>query len=395
MLTSFYFALKHIFGLNGLPLVLGIILAEYTPFTLLWGTTGLIDWLALLCSIKGYLLIIQGSPIENPKRIIFGTLLVVIAYLIKAPTAVFMSIFVLAHPHFKFGKNMGEILKSLKYYLFATLIAISSIRIWAAWESGLYPASDPRSIWVPNDKTRSWYFGNSNQYRDSLQNIGVVFERMSSTVYGFFPTLLLILVSVVVIKYSRKALIPIIAGTTYVAIFINLNLVHDYYQIPVVFGVLSMIIYTVMQLSKRISQDSFPLILISILVAIVGAGSTMPYFDSQYYVYSLFARYPKIDGCPAPKQIKEPVLLLGGENNPEYLYGCKFEGFMLQNTIADHNSFDKRREDYRFMYLRSNQPALDIKEYLGKYPVNFRKIDQNWYKLVWRSESGKQAKPLD
>lgn len=383
MISSFYLVLKHVFGLQGTPLLLGIILAEYTPFTMLWGTTGLIDWLALLFSIAAYLIIIQASPTESSRRIILGTFLLVIAYLIKAPTAIFVTIFMVAHPFFRFDNTFSVIVKKIKYYLLATLIAASSVRIWTVWESTLYPASDPRSIWVPNEKTRAWYFGNSTQYSELLQNLGAVFERFFSTVYGVFPTLLLILIAIISTKLSMKTLIPILACTIYVAIFINLNLVHDYYQIPVAFGILSVVVYAVMQVGKLVSQKIFSLIFISASIAIVGVGSSTPYFASQYYIYSLISNSPRVDGCPAPKEVKEPVLLLGGENNPEYLYSCKFEGFMLEDTPIDHNVFGKRREEYRFMYLRSSQPKSDIREYLGRYSVKIYKVDRNWYKLVW------------
>jgi hypothetical protein len=164
---------------------------------------------------------------------IYGTLLLVVSAMIKPNIALMYAV-----PFFLIGMflfNGPSLIKRLAFIAFSSVSLLLSMIVWTRFASSMLAEYDPRSIWTPSSETFSWYFGSLSQYRDFLSLDWEILYRLLPNLGGIGLFFIAILGLAFIDNSLRKFSVFISTGIFISwTIFINLNVVHDYYQIPAV-----------------------------------------------------------------------------------------------------------------------------------------------------------------
>ena len=354
------------------------------PYFLFWATTGLVDWLAIFCAVAGvyfYQCFSQDMGQKSKLYLTYSTIFIILSGLIKLPLALFISgIAVVAWLH---QINSTKILdRKLRLLYLIVAIQISISLIWSRWTNQLYPVGDPRHLWTTTSDNFYWYFGTKQQYSEISQNVLVVLKNYieSSNIF-----LLFFLVMTLFFKTKKRfhSLILIAMSLMYIAVFINLNLVHAYYQLPVVFTTLLLLIF---YLKSEFSQR-LRLVLNSLFLGLWVVGLALSFnsdIGGQYFVFSK-TKISLEYNCPPEREVNGPVLSINVPTGPAIYYKCNLEGFDVFLVSEDQlRTAVVERKLYRFAYVHDELNLEELKRFLMNNNGEIsKKISSNWYAIVW------------
>jgi 4-amino-4-deoxy-L-arabinose transferase-like glycosyltransferase len=208
---------------------LTILIYLMVPLSLYYSRAINIDFPAIFFSIAMLYYLLLGYDKLNYKYIILGTGFGIIAFLIKSPYAFYVFIPLLYYV-FKNKKSM-TFLKTLP------LISLP-VLVFLLWQNHTVKinTSAPDWFFIPGyfkfTDMSEWYFGNIEQ-RLNIENWKTIFYRFveSGTTFIGFPVFIYGIF--VKAKTSKNFFYFYLLGLlVYLLIFFNLNLIHDYYQIP-------------------------------------------------------------------------------------------------------------------------------------------------------------------
>ena len=193
-----------------------------------------VDFWAVFCAHAMLYYLLRGYDDDRTGLIVLATAFGTLAFLIKAPYAFYL--------FFPFGLHVLAHLK-LKRLLAWTPILILPLVAFALWRWHAVrinsAAPDWTHIYAPEryfkfTKMGWWYFGTLAQRRDLANWVGIA-RNVVTVVTGSLGLYFLIL-GLVVRPGDRRAVhffkVWLGGVLVYVAIFFNLNIIHDYYQIP-------------------------------------------------------------------------------------------------------------------------------------------------------------------
>ena len=385
MIGSVFLLIKYFFQLRGKNLKIAMAAAVLNPYMLYWGTTGLIDWLALFVTLLGFLLFLKYRGTHAIPLRIFVTALVILACLVKYPTAFCGALMALGHPDFKYERSKS-LLKQTKliFWIIAISVGTLAVKAYGIFQSSLYPGSDPRHVWDLNSAIYSWDFGTRTQYAQLPMHLMEIYGRLSRTLSTPLVVFLIVVVTIALNPRTiRTILYMLSASLIFVSIFINLNLVHDYYQIPVATIFSTLVGIGIQQIYSSLSKAKlFPAV--AILVIPILFTLTMQDQTARTYVKELFSKSYETPGCPAPRMIQNPILQLGNDD-PEYFYACNVQGFILQTgEPSDVLAFKEEKSNYHFVYRQPNQSWGEIKQALEGFGGHIQETDDHWAKILWR-----------
>lgn len=229
-LLYFHKALRLIFD-NYVP-ELAALVAGIVPLSLFYSRAIHIDFFVIALAMAMLYFIMKFIRSGNWWHLLIGFLCGSLGLLIKAPY-----VFYLALPILYFAYSEGK----LKWFLIRSPIFLISgcfLFIWIQYSKSTN-AQIPDWTFIPNFNKFTdmsyWYFGTWHQ-RTVGANWTLVFERIYTEISGVLGTLLLL----AGIIFSRKNKsywwsIALLLGTLlYLLIFFNLNVIHNYYQLPFV-----------------------------------------------------------------------------------------------------------------------------------------------------------------
>jgi len=392
MIGSVRLVLREIFKRSNEKITVATYIAVLNPYMLYWGTTGLIDWMALFLTLRGFISTMSTEKGRNSAKWVGGILCILLAYVIKFPTALFGSLMILGHEHFDLRslKSLQK-LKNLRNWTIIVFCGGILVKIYGIFQSSLYPITDPRHVWDLNSAIYSWDFGTRDQYVHVLLHISEIYGRFSRTMST--PMVLALSLSIIFSlnrKFRYSIILLISSCAVYLAIFINLNLVHDYYQIPIGVVCSSILGFGVHTILDKISKTGVKLLVI-FLIVIIPFLATFQDQTSRTYVKELFAKSHQTPGCPAPKEVRSPVLQIGNDD-PEYFYACNLEGFILQTgEPSDVEVFNQEKTHYAYVYRQPGQRWNEVETALFRIGGKIKVISSQWSKISW--VTGAQQQP--
>jgi len=354
------------------------------PYFAYWATTGLVDWLALLLGYIGAYLLNKNLSDKQQKNRYLGVISIaatIISFTIKPTHALFSILFTFIVNPIKVKRTDYLKIARITSIVIPGLIAEYT---WSSYTSKLYSASDPRSIWATTRKNFSWFFGSQNQYFHVVENVKYVLLRYINSSYGLLTVSLALILIAIAKKYLRTNLLLLVLGFCYVGVLVNLNLVHEYYQIPLIFIAGSIFAFSVDSLFSHSIFGDIKVDISVILSGLLVASLATSHSGAKNYFDMLFLKNNSASICPKYLSISSPVLVLKTED-PQYLYECKIIAFESQfDSKNDINSFLAERKRYFYLYYEGN---LEDKEFLHlKSILRIREVtlkEKNWYGVTF------------
>lgn len=365
-----------------------ILFITTSPYFIYWSTTGLCDWMAIFTSVSGIYFLKKSLTEGKKKKILYtvlSLLLLITSGLVKLPLSLLISLFSII---FILTKNSHS--NQIKT-LFQRLIPIFIVEIflsliWTRWVNSLYPKNDPRHMWTASPDNSFWYFGSKDQYANVFQNVLYVLNNYNKTNnFILFPALLLLVIIFVRETKSIKYVALILfTSVIYIGIFINLNYVHAYYQLPLVFATLLVL---VMVFDSKIFDHISKKKIKASVVAIWMIGLILSWnseLGREYNSFSLKLN-KSVTNCLTEIQIDSPVLVVNDYRGPSMFYECKVEGFnVFTEYPASIDSALLEIQSYRFAYAVDEPNRRELELFLvqngGKLEVLLK---PGWYEISW------------
>lgn len=347
-----------------------ILIFCFNPYFIYWSTTGLIDWLAFYLGLQAASTYSKLN-VNTKLRIFFSLIFLLIALLVKLPLGISGFLLLIALRIFLMnskGKSLKFCLKHLasKAMIASILITLTLTYSWQIWLKSLYPTGDPRNVWLVTSQTRYWYFGTSEQYQSVLNNLFfVMFRLLSDSAGPILGIVILILLAYVSIK-RPTFIILFIPTFFYAAIFINLNLKHNYYQIPIYFSTLLFLILYFDDIKVKLPEilKCKKYLAIFLLAALIFLSLSLSYNAKSYIYSAMFAR-EKNENC-YPEILKKRVIYLGAVN-PSLFYACNVTSLQVDlESSEDLELFSQESSQYRYLVVDSSIEFERIPEIFSK-----------------------------
>ncbi|MEI6767014.1 MAG: HAD-IB family hydrolase [Bacteroidota bacterium] len=212
---------------------LATIIYTFLPLSYYYSRALHIDYFALSFAFAMFYYYAVGIKEQQLRKIIFGSVFATIAFLVKAPYAVCFALpllYIIIQ-----GKQGRFCLKRAVLFLVPMVLFVLWIR-----QSAIINAQAPDWYFIPgyrkfDDNTR-WYFG-AFEHRFIVRSWIALRERLlHDLTSGMVGTILL--VAGILASVFRKKLTLLwlwfLGVVIYMLIFFNLNVLHNYYQIPFV-----------------------------------------------------------------------------------------------------------------------------------------------------------------
>ena len=350
------------------------------PFFYYWSTTTLVDWLALFFGAwAGYLIFSKYKYKFIIKIIVIALLSVGSTVKISHVVFGFFLIYILElHRGSKVNYRDNKI-----YYFLTLVISIVFFLIYSSFTSNLYGPNDSRRIWSTVDDNYYWYFGTFDQYKNLFLNIGLIIDRLI-----LLSSSLILFIFLVILIFLRKNKILYIFSLLflslgYLMVFINLNLNHDYYQIPVYFVLMILLILGIEELLRYSTTKlnrKFTVAVIFFISCISAFSSDL----GQAYMRVVNDDFADTRACAKSFQPQEWVFTLQVEN-PHLFYHCNQKSFMVAlGRQSDENMFNKEKYNYREVYVLDLDHLEQTNQFLNKIGGRTAgEIESNWHLLVW------------
>jgi hypothetical protein len=354
------------------------------PYFIYWGTTGLVDWLAISFTLIGSNLYLKTRGVERSKFLLYFTtsnIFLISACLTKPTHFLFALCLVVL---FQSESTNLSIRKLAFDYFTPVSISLVTYFVWKNWTSNLYPVGDPRRIWSVISENNYWYFGNEDQYRNLVANLSIILERFTFSFGGLYAfCALLVLFSSTKLKFTTKiGLIMLSMG--YLAIFINLNLVHNYYQIPVYFSFAVIVTLSLGRVFEITKENKFLDQPVALLISVIICISFTT--KSENYQYIEMALNPKSVGVKCLSEEKDFTVVTFHYEDPSKFFNCGYPAFMINtNNRQDMDVFSREYQNYKILYSESEglENALTQMKYISEFEL--RNLKGNWYEIIWRN----------
>lgn len=276
----FYKSLELIFD-NYVPL-LATFIAGLAPLSLFYSRAIHIDFFAIAFSLGMLYFCMYAIRFKDKRSLLLSILFASVAFLTKAPYAFYFAIPIVVFAfqekqvHWFFKRSIGFLLPVLLLLLWVKYSKITNEKI-------------PDWSFIPNFNRFTemwyWYFGTMQQ-RSIGANWITIGDRIFIEILGYSGSLLFLL-GAIFCKKNKSYFwsLSLLVGTLiYLLIFFNLNLMHNYYQLPFV---LPLAIFCAMGIqwmigkSKRFGSFSMAVPLVCLAFFTI---ESVRYAETNYYV---------------------------------------------------------------------------------------------------------------
>ncbi len=340
------------------------------PLSVYYSRALIIDFAVMLCSIAMIYYYVRAADEDSVKFIIIGSLFAVIGCLMKVPYMfvgyIATGLYCISNKRLKFGIK----------YLYLFIIPVVVFLVWQVYISNVNNLA-PDWFFIPDyfkfTGMSSWYFGNLSDRLD-WGNWNNLIMRGGASVITFIGFALFIPG-----VFVRKAGIDkrifnyySIGLLLYLLIFLKLNFIHDYYQIPFIAAVSFYIGVTLEYIYRKLESESVAKAIIVTAVSLVILGINGIWFTERWYYKPDPVR---IEASKIIREItsQEDLIITSivdtdprdsRLNSPSYRYGWSIRQSDLSAGMLD--SLQKNGANY--LILISNEAEIDqpLKEYLSK-----------------------------
>ncbi len=209
---------------------IAVLITGMMPLSLYYSRAIHIDFFAIAFSMAMLYFTMKAIRNKHLSSLIIAACCAIIAFLVKAPYAFYLAIPILVFAYQE---------RQLKWFLWRApmfLVSIVFLLIWVKFTKATN-AKIPDWDFIPNFNKFTemwyWYFGTMRQ-RSYWQTWALIGTRIHTEILGIVGSILL----VIGLFFYQKVknywwTLSLVFGTLlYMAVFFNLNLIHDYYQLP-------------------------------------------------------------------------------------------------------------------------------------------------------------------
>lgn len=209
---------------------LATLIYAVTPLSFFYSIAVHIDFFAVMCAHGMLFYFLKALHDEKKKYFFLSSLFAIAGFMVKAP---YLFYFVLPMLYWAFKKDqiIFVIKNSLGYAM-----AVIGLYFWNK-HTAQTNASIPNWSFIPNFNKFTdmsyWYFGTWDQRQYTIL-WNRVLDRLFFEILGYTGTVLMTL-GLIIGKWTRQkwfAFLWLLGALIYWFIFFNLNIVHNYYQIP-------------------------------------------------------------------------------------------------------------------------------------------------------------------
>ena len=339
----------------------------FIPLSLFFSRAVHIDFTALFFVHAGIYWLMKGYQKKNFGHLLIASLMCTLAILIKVPYLFYFSIPVI---WFVWKE------KRLKYFLKTFFLYLIPLGCFALWQYHSHSLNSSAPDWEyvigyrKFDDNSLWYFGDLKQ-RLSAENWLLLGERMHSEILGW--TGLALGVFGLIMSIIRKHWFSILwlAGTfVYVLIFFNLNVVHNYYQIPFVSISAVFIAVGILQVGVWLKKwKQFTIILLCLLFA----GESIYYSEANYYIVQ--TEQIEIGELIKTNTNQNDLVMINYANYdskcPNFLYRARRNGWQIMDYGIEGSILYRLMKEgaNKFATVRSSTIEGEIGEFLKVFPV--------------------------
>jgi len=360
-----------------------IVIFCLSPYVLWWWSTGLIDLTATALGMLGMAISMNQQFQEKKKNIwIFIALNFLLSTLIK-PSIGFLYLCWLFLFNFITKKYKTKINVEHNHNLLTAIIGsgigLACYMIWTRTFANSLNQNDPRQGWLLNENNFSFYFGSNDQYLNPWTYFFEIGNRLLPATLGYVG-ITVILISTIA-KLNLLAISGLVSVSVSLYIFINLNYVHDYYQIAVVPILFIAFLISLNEISVgRTSRKKYYYVILFLTISM-----TFTFDTSQGYVKSLWNKpwLPPImleivESIPKGKEF----ICIGCGETPYYSYLMKSETYMA-NSFSDLRYAIERNFVPNYEYILVTQDYKDeVLVYFKSKNVLLKPISENVYKFT-------------
>ncbi len=351
-----------------------------TPYGIWWGSAGLVDNLATLFGLASFSIFIAAKRSKRNQWLV--VFFAVIACLIKPNVALMYASAILAFDVFEARRIRVKTFAGILTPLAATALIWSRISIRGV------SIDDPRIIWYMTKDTRPWYFGTFTQYVHVPQELVELYSRTSQAMGGTLSVGLLSLFGLASTKYRMVTSAAMIGVLSSWVLFINLNLVHSYYQIPALPLLVLVVSLGLYELVDHISDEIFihKSIMFSFPILFLVVSATEPGFGNSYWKQTINPA-PEISQFAKELELKTRpdrlILVSGFTNDPTIFYEANRKGYMFDDEgkmfDIELRYFSKQdKSQYCSFAIGDNSQAKTLDAFLQLFP-NASKISKHVY----------------
>ena len=280
-LGVYYFYKICSFFLEKETAMLSVIIYTFLPLSYYYSRALHIDYFALSCAFAMHYYYTIGIQKQNKSNVLIGSIFATIAFLIKAPYS-FSFCFPIAYLIWKEKK----ILFCLKWSILFVFPVV--IFIWWIIKSKQINAMAPNWDFIPGyrkfDDNSKWYFGYF-EHRFILRSWQTLFDRLMNDLCAGFMGAGVFIIGLCISILSKKYIqlwLWFFGVILYLLVFFNLNVIHNYYQIPFV-----PLISICMAIGIGFLSDFFAFknskILIKLFLLLVLCASGVSYSENKFF----------------------------------------------------------------------------------------------------------------
>lgn len=354
-----------------------------SPYVLWWWSTGLIDLTATAFGILGFAISMNQQDEEKNKKIwIFTALNFFLSTLIKPSVGfLYLSWFFLFNLLIKkkrreiINKDISKILPSMV----GSGIGLACYMLWTRTFADSLEQNDPRQGWLLNENNFSFYFGSKDQYFNSWTYLFEIGNRLLPTTLGYLGIIIFLISTL--IKLNSLVISGLVSVFLSLYIFINLNYVHDYYQIavvPILFVTFFISLNHIFVRKAHMRKYYYAILLLTVTM-------TFTFNTSQGYLKSLWNKpwLPPImleivESIPRGKEF----ICIGCGETPYYSYLMKSETYMA-NSFNDLKYAIEQNCVPNYEYILVTQDYKEeVLEYFKIKSVTLKPISNNVFKFT-------------
>lgn len=365
---------------------LSILIFCLAPYVLWWWSTGLIDLTSTALGIMGFAISINKQHYDKCFWI-FIVLSFFFSTLIKPSIGfLYLAWLILFNLMIKKNKTKFNIVDINKILppIVGCGIGLACYMIWTRTFANSLDQNDPRHGWLLNDNNFSFYFGSKDQYLNFWTYFFEIGNRLLPATLGYVG--IVIILTSTLTKLNPLAISGLVSVSISVYIFINLNYVHDYYQIaivPILFVAFFISLNQIFVGKAAYQKYYYAVLSLTIIL-------TFTFNTSKGYVKSLWNRpwVPPImleivDSIPKGKEF----ICIGCGETPYYSYLMKSETYMA-NSFSDLKYAIEQNfvPDYEYILITQDYKE-QVLNYFKNMSVILKPISNNVYKITQVNES--------
>ena len=305
---------------------IAVLIYLFAPLSQFYSRAIHIDYAAMFFAFGMVYFYMKGIANKNIYALGLGSVLATIAFVIKAPYAVFFAIPLLAYIIIR---------KRLLYAIKHFVVFVVPVILFVIWQNHVFSVNEaaPEWFYIPGYKkftySPGWYYGPLSQRLDFV-NWKLIIGRIFKEILGVSGFIFCFLGLILNKKKNTFFIFWLIATFIYLLVFFNLNRVHNYYQIPFAPILSVFIAIGIHRASNLIQLGKLKSVMIPILVVFYALEST--YFAERNY-YIVQHLHLAIGHEVKLRTNENDLVIINFQNYdskcPNFLYAAKRNGWQI------------------------------------------------------------------